>query len=198
MRGHFVGGRPWALVALGTALAALAAPAAAQSRTWRRLDLDITGDGQPEIFVARAAGGGADGDTFEVTAPQADGSLRPLGRLAFDLARGFRVDAAHRHVFVLGASTDGVAVLNVYALEAGFRRLERRALHAGAVDGAYEREARALEAYWKRAPRVETVALPVRAGEPGWRDASTGRRVAGLRRLDGQGFTRTVPPKTRR
>src|SRR4029078_10690385 len=39
MRGHLAGGRPWALVVLGTALAALAAPAAAQSPTWRRLDL---------------------------------------------------------------------------------------------------------------------------------------------------------------
>lgn len=167
-------------LALASALSADAAPL-------RRLDLDVTGDGRPEIFVARAFTGAAAGDTFDVFTPQADGSLGSLGRLTFDPAQGFRVDAAQRRVVVLVAPETGPAVLSTYALEAGFRRVARRDIAAG--DPALEREKQAQRRYWSRARKVETAAEASR-GEPVWRDVATGTVAAGLRRLDGQGYTK--------
>lgn len=167
-------------LALLQALGADAAPL-------RRLDLDVTGDGRPEIFVARAFTGAAAGDTFDVFTPQADGSLGSLGRLTFNPALGFRVDAAQRRVLVLITPEAGPAVLSTYALEAGFRRVGRREIAPG--DPAIEKEAQAQRRYWSRARKVETAAEASR-GEPVWRDVATGRAVGGLRRLDGQGYTK--------
>ena len=164
-----------------TALLALLCAAPAHAAGPRRIDLDITGDGQPEIFVARAFAGAPGGDVFEVFTPQADGSLGVLGRLAFDPAQGFRVDAAHRRVTVLVAPESGRAVLSVYALEAGFRRLSRKEMVADEAALAREREAQ--RRFWTRARRVETTGETARGGETVWRDVATGKAVAGLRRL---------------
>src|SRR5438046_1258651 len=48
-----------------------------------RLDLDVTGDGQPELFLGTTWSGSQSGMRWVVYTPQADGRYRPLGTIEF-------------------------------------------------------------------------------------------------------------------
>jgi hypothetical protein len=66
--------RAWSVLAVLPCLAALAA-AAEDGVRWHRVDLDVTGDGRPEIFLAREFVGARAGDDFELLSPGPDGRL---------------------------------------------------------------------------------------------------------------------------
>jgi hypothetical protein len=58
-------------------------------------------------------------------------------------------------------------------------------------EAALEREKQAQRRFWSRARKVETTGAEAKGGGTVWRDVATGKVVAGLRRLDGQGYTKT-------
>ncbi len=176
----------------------LASPAAGESRKpselqqtrQHRIDVDINGDGRPEIFVAREFVGWKAGDSFEVLSPARNGTLRSWGHLEFNPNTGFRVDSARKRLFVMSPMAASEFTLIEHELKPGLRALSTRTLQQwGDTEATYEREQEALRRYWSQAKPIETYAEQGDSNEPVWLGVGTGRPVAGLRRLDGKGWT---------
>lgn len=159
-----------------------------------RVDIDITGDGRREIFIARDYQGFKAGDEFEILSPQSDGTLRPYGRLAFNLAIGFRVDGLKKRLIVLAPAAMGEATRIEYAIAPGLPKVgETRLLQGGATVAQYDEEFRALDAYWGGGQFIQAYADSANEGlEPVWKDLDTGLPLKGLRRLTPQAPTAIV------
>ena len=164
-----------------------------------RVEIDITGDGRREIFVARDYQGLKAGDDFEVLSPQADGALKPFGHIAFNLAMGFRADIARRRLFVLTPGSAGEATRFEYAIEPGLPRVgELRLAQSGATEARYDDEFKALDIFWTGARAVQAYADSAdEAGEPVWKDLDCGAPVQGMRRLRPRADEKATPAPTR-
>lgn len=171
-------------------------PSEPQQTRQHRIDVDINGDGRAEIFVAREFAGWKAGDSFEVLSPARNGRLRSWGHLEFNPEMGFRVDSARHRLFVIAPTAVSEFTLTEHELKPGLKVLSTRILQQwGKTEAAYEYEQEALERYWSRAKPIQTYAAPGDSTEPVWLGVTTRRPVAGLRRLDGKGWT-TAPPWT--
>lgn len=158
---------------------------------WHRIELDINGDGRPEILVAREFAGRKAGDNFDVLSPGPDGQLTVWGSLEFNPAMGFRVDIKRQRLFVISPLAVSEFTVIEHELKPGLRVLSRRTLQQwGSTEAEFEREHKALTRYWAGSRAVETYAESGGASDPVWLRLSTGRPVAGLRRLDGKGLTK--------
>jgi hypothetical protein len=169
-------------------------PSESQRPRQHRIDVDINGDGRPEILVAREFVGWKAGDSFEVLSPASDGTLRSWGHLEFNPGMGFRVDSARKRLFVISPMAVSEFTLIVHELKPGLKVLSTRLLRQwGETEAAYEGEQEALKRYWARSKPIETYAESGDSAEPVWLGVTTRRPVAGLRRLDGKGWTEAPP-----
>ena len=136
-----------------------------------RVDIDITGDGRREIFIARDYQGFKAGDEFEILSPQSDGTLRPYGRLAFNLAIGFRVDGLKKRLIVLAPAAMGEATRIEYAIAPG---LPKVASTGSAIEAPFSTSAIASsnesESSSSTRPSIRT--LPLEPDPPDWSSIS--------------------------
>jgi len=188
-------------IVLSLLITGVSADQAAPGERRLRIDVDITGDGDPEVLLSWSSDYGKSGQDWEVWSPTATGRLVQVpGRLAFNPAMGFSVDAARAEILVVEPISVGLARLVTYRISStGVTRLATRDVedrgtpndHGGAEMVA---ALAATESFWARSRPVQLYAVPgeVDGEEPIWRDRA-GRPVPGLRRLTRAGRT-TAPP----
>jgi len=164
-------------------------PSESQQTRQHRIDVDITGDGRPEIFVAREFVGWKAGDSFEVLSPARNGTLRSWGHLEFNPGMGFRVDSARKRLFVISPMAVSEFTLIEHELKPGLKVLSTRTLQQwGETEAAFEHEQEALRRYWSKAKPIETYAEPGDSTEPVWLGIKNSRPVTSLGRLAEKGW----------
>ncbi len=134
-----------------------------------RMDLDVTKDGKPELFLATSYLGGAFGQSWVVYTPEASGKYRRLGVLAF-----------HYEAFYYSSQEDRFSVyVRVDRERGGFTRyrigpegFKQVAEPYGSLDAeknkveAWKREGRP-PLYWTSLDELRKSSSPI------WRDSAT-------------------------
>jgi hypothetical protein len=78
-----------------------------------RMELDVTGDGVPELFLSQSQNAGPAGNWWMVYSPQGDGTYRFLGDLVFH-RKLFSFDDEKMELTALGGQSASQAILSVY------------------------------------------------------------------------------------
>ncbi|MFI5118066.1 MAG: hypothetical protein ACHP8B_15350 [Terriglobales bacterium] len=146
-----------------------------------RMELDVTGDGKPELFLGTTWDTSRNGMLWAVYTPQADGRYRPLGVMTF----GY-------HVFYYSAN--GSFMCNL--VHTGSTEPGLTYYHVGAdgiwditetYSGDSEADLAKMDA-WQKQGRppvyVDTLADLKTSATPQWKDADTGGIASSLGRLD--------------
>jgi len=150
-------------------------------RSVLRMELDVTGDGKPELFLSATWTGSQNGMVWVVYTPRADGRYQPLGVLVFGYdsfyysAKGSYVcGAVHT-----GATTPGFAYYHVGA--DGILEITERSFRPAGDPVAKMREWQA-----KGRPQVyeDTLADVKASATPQWKDPATKEVVSSVGKLD--------------
>ncbi len=147
-----------------------------------RMDMDVTKDGAPELFLGTSYLGGAFGQSWVVYTPDSDGIYRKLGTLAFHY-EGFyySTDESRFSVYVrIGSQTGGFRRYRVNS--EGFQELTE-------PFGSLEEEKKKVEA-WKKEDRPRRYSVYLKelreSASPVWRDSLSGEINPALGKLEGE------------
>jgi hypothetical protein len=142
-----------------------------------RMELDVTGDGRPELFLGTTYLGGNFGNAWTVYSPGDDGRYRSLGQLTFHY-EGFyyAADASRFCVYVRASAQEG-----------GFTCYHTSANGFEEMDGASGVDDDLAVEDWKTHGRPSLAAADLSAllspGTVVWHDWRGGDVVAGLQSL---------------
>ena len=148
-----------------------------------RIDLDVTGDGTPELLLANSQAGGNSGlDGWYVYSPsELEGEYRFLGQIGFSYRR-FRVSGDASRILVWYTRSDtGSSLVTFRATSTGFVEVSRRAVTSADDE-------RALCDAWREKVGLEVLSVDVRGlaeADPEWIDLLTGVGVRGIGNLHG-------------
>jgi hypothetical protein len=145
------------------------------------MELDVTGDGKPELFLSATWTGGQNGVVWAVYTPRADGRYQPLGVLVFghhsfyySVEGSYVCSAVHT-----GSTTPGFVYYHIGADR--IREITERSFRPSGNPVAKMRDWQA-----KGRPQVyeDTLADLKASATPQWKDTDTEEVVSSVGKLD--------------
>lgn len=147
-----------------------------------RMELDVTGDGKPELFLATTWLGGRRGLEWVVYSPQLDGTYRPLGVIEFAyMSFYYSASSSSIMVPVNGGPGAGPAFAYYHIGADGISDITETYTGDTNADVA---SMNAWQAKGRPPVYIDTLADLQGTAAPQWKDADTGQLNSSLGKLD--------------
>jgi hypothetical protein len=147
-----------------------------------RMELDVTGDGKPELFLGTTWEAGRRGLLWVVYSPQPDGTYRPLGVIEFAYT-SFYYSASSSTIFVPVSGGPGAGPAFVY-YHVGADGISDITETYTSNPGADLASMSAWQAKGRPSVYVDTLADLQSAGAPQWKDADSNAINSSVGKLD--------------